>query len=148
MVDRQPWMAYRIRSNYNSNPVERLKRLTRWSILPWSLMSNSKTNPLRSSQEESPMSQDTLPQVSLASPLSMTPSSQLVKLLRTSMKSENVSRKLSSTMSSTPPVNTKHDLMLQRLNGICVNPNPSSCLAQPSNESTTKASKSSWNEPS
>src|SRR5258707_9391987 len=111
-------------------------------------MSNSKTNLPHSSQEESPMSQATLPLANPASPLSMIPSSQLAKSLRTLTKSVNVSRKHFSTMSSTPPPNTKPVPTSRPLNGICESPNPSSCLARPSNESTTKASNLSWKESS
>src|SRR6266404_3558020 len=148
MVAPQPWTDSLIKNNSNSNPVERPRRLTRWSILPSSPMSNSRTNQPRSSLEESPMSLATPPLASPASPLSTTPSSRSEKSPKTSTKSENDLKRLSSTMSSTQRHNMKLVQMLQPLNGICVNPSHLLCWGLPSNESTTKVSKSSWNEPS
>src|SRR6266404_2663251 len=148
MAAPQPWTVSPTKSNFNSNPAAKPRRLTRWSTHPSSPMSNSKTNQLRSSQEGSPMSQDTPLPASPASPPSTIPSSQSEKSPKTLMKSENVLKRPFSTMSLTQLANMRLDQTSPLLSGICVNPNPSSCLAPPSSESTTKASKSSWNEPS
>src|SRR5882672_9918713 len=63
-VDRLVWMVYQIRNNFNLSHAARLKPSTRWSTLPLSPMSNSRTNLLPFYPVELLMSADMLPQAS------------------------------------------------------------------------------------